>query len=236
MIDLAAATVDVWRANLGLPDTELALLSGCLDAEEERRAARFHFECDRRRFLAARSLLRHILAPYVDTAPERVALGYGHQGKPFLVEHPDTHFNLSHAGDVLVVGVARGRRVGVDVEPTIPEPVMDEVMETVSSEPERARLGSLDGSERREWFSQLWTRKEAYIKADGRGMSLDLKRIDVLSLPSQILLEGEPPSGWTQCLPWRVLDLDMGAGLAAALVAEGSEWRTDRYEWSWGRR
>lgn len=231
MIATAPGTVDVWRADLTLPDSELARLSASLNAEETRRAARFHFERDRRRFLAARGLLRHILARYADTEPERVGLGYGHQGKPFLLDRPDTQFNLSHTGDILVVGVARGLRLGIDVERTMAESVMDEVMKTVSSEPERARLGSLTGSERLERFSQLWTRKEAYIKADGRGMSLDLKRIDVLSVPNQVLVDQAHPGGWTSCPQWTVHDLDMGSGLAAALVAEGSAWGTAHFEW-----
>src|SRR5687768_10014872 len=119
MIDSAPATVDVWRADLTLPDSELVRLSASLDAEEKRRAARFHFDRDRRRFLAARGLLRHILARYAGTDPEHVALGYGQQGKPFLLENPDIQFNLSHTGDVLVVGVARGLPLGIDVERTM---------------------------------------------------------------------------------------------------------------------
>jgi 4'-phosphopantetheinyl transferase len=236
MIDLAPATVDIWRADLAVPDTERSRLSMCLDAEEERRAARFHFERDRRRFLAARGMLRHILASYLGTDPRRVALAYAAQGKPFLAEHPDMQFNLSHTADVLVVGVARDRRIGIDVERTIPDPVVNEVRETVSSEPERARLDRLDRAERRERFSQRWTRKEAYIKADGRGMSLDLKRIDVLSLPGQVLLLEELPARWSSCRQWTVHDIDLGAGLAAALVAEGTEWRAAHFEWPGGRR
>jgi 4'-phosphopantetheinyl transferase len=231
MIDLAPATVDVWRAELAVPDHELTRLSGCLDAEEEVRAARFHLERDRRRFLAARGVLRHILAGYIDSDPREVSLAYGAQGKPFLARHPDLQFNLSHTQDVLVVGVTRGRRVGIDVERTIPGSIVEEVRETVSSEPERVRLDRLDRAARRVQFSQLWTRKEAYIKADGRGMSLDLKRIDVLSLPGQVLQLEEPPASWSSCLGWTSHDLDVGPGLAAALVAEGTEWRPTHLEW-----
>ncbi len=236
MIDLAPAAVDVWRAELAVSDIELARLSECLDAEEEVRAARFHLERDRRRFRAARGVLRHILAAYVDSDPRQVGLAYGAQGKPFLAQHPDLQFNLSHTQDVLVVGVTRGRRVGIDVERTIPESVVDEVRETVSSEPERLRLDRLDGAARRVQFSQLWTRKEAYIKADGRGMSLDLKRIDVLSLPGQVLQLGERPARWSACRGWTLHDLDLGPGLAAALVAEGTEWRAAHLDWPRGSR
>lgn len=235
MIDLAPAIVDVWRADLAVQDTEMARLSMCLAVEEERRAAKFHFERDRRRFIVARGVLRHVLAPYLETDPRQVALGYAAHGKPFLAEHPDMHFNLSHAGDVLLVGVARGRRIGIDVERRIPETVVDAIRETVSSEPERVQLDHLNRAERGERFSQLWTRKEAYIKADGRGMGLDLKLIDVLSLPGRVVL-AEQARGWTSSPEWTVNDLDVGPGLAAALVVEGSEWRAARFEWPGGSR
>jgi 4'-phosphopantetheinyl transferase len=78
---------------------------------------------------------------------------------------------------------------------------------------------------------RLWTRKEAYIKADGRGMSLDLKRIDVLSLPDRLRLSGKHPLRWRLCRPWTVRDLDLGPGVGAALVAEGSDWQVAHFDW-----
>jgi 4'-phosphopantetheinyl transferase len=236
MIDTDPATIDVWRASLLLSHAELAGLSRCLDGDERRRAARFHFERDRRRFLAARGQLRHLLASYLDTDPERLEFGYGAQGKPYLAGYPEVQFNLSHAADTLVVAVARGRRLGIDVEQTIPEGVMNEVRERVSSTPEWALLETLDRSARETWFSRLWTRKEAYIKADGRGMSLDLKLIDVLSVGNRVQLWEESPPVWRSSPQWTVHDLDPGAGLAGALVAEGSGWRTAHFDWPSGGR
>jgi 4'-phosphopantetheinyl transferase len=227
----AVASIDLWRASLARSDAELARLSGCVDPEEERRAARFRLERDRRRFLAARGTLRHILAPYLETDPDRLGFGYGPRGKPFLADHPELHFNVSHAADVLLVGVAWGRRLGVDVEQTIPERVVDEVMETVSSEPELGVLRALQPAARSESFSRLWTRKEAYIKADGRGMSLDLKRVDVLTQGGLLRVREDRSSTWWPSRSWTVHDLDLGPGLAGAVVAEGSEWHITHIEW-----
>ena len=228
----ASAIIDVWHANLAFTETEIAHLSRCVDTEEERRASNFHLPRDRHRFLSARGVLRHILAPYVDTEPGRLGFAYGPQGKPFLHRHPDVHFNLSHTADVLLVAVARGRRLGVDVEHIIPEAVVDEVIGTVSSEPERMILRDLDPIARQVNFSRLWTRKEAYIKADGRGLSLDLKCIDVLSLPNRPRVYGGLSPAWRPCRLWTICDLAMGPGLAAAVAAEGSDWRVARFEWS----
>lgn len=232
----ASATVDVWRADLAVSDAELARLSGSVQAEEVRRASKFRLERDRRRFLAARGVLRHILAGYAATEPRRLTFGYGAHGKPFLVEHADLHFNISHTADVLLVGVARGRRLGVDVEATIPDTVIAEVIGTVASEPERRLLATLAPPARREWFMRLWTRKEAYIKGDGRGMSLDLRRIDVLSLPDRPRVSDGSARGWEPERPWMVRDLALGPGLAAALVADGPEWHVAHFNWRGGTR
>ena len=231
----AATAVEVWHASLLRTGAELALLAGCLDAEEERRAEKFHAQGDRRRFRAARGLLRHILSTVLGTPPERIRFGYGPQGKPFLPGDPEVHFNLSHAGEDLAVVVARGRRVGIDVEQLIPALVMDEVLETVSSEPERALLlAELPIALRQERFARLWTRKEAYIKADGRGMAIDLRGVDVLSIPGRVrLLEG---LHWSPSPEWTVRDLAPRPGLAAAVAVEGFEWRTSEFEWPQERR
>jgi 4'-phosphopantetheinyl transferase len=230
------ATVDVWRAHLALPPDELSRISDCLDEAERQRAARFRFARDRDRFRAARGLLRHILAPYLNTAPGRIRFGYTPEGKPFLLEHPDIHFNLSHADEVLVVGVARGRELGVDVERMFSEAVMAQVSGAVLSNPERLVIGGLSAAERREWFVRLWTRKEAYIKADGRGMSLRLEGIDVSTRPNRVRLLGNASNDWGVCERWAVRELAVAPGYAAALVSEGLDWEVAYLDWPSGAR
>jgi len=225
-------TVDVWRAHLNLQPDQLLPLARCLDEEEQARAGRFHFQRDVVRFRASRGLLRHILARYLGTPPERIRFGYGPMGKPFLLEHPGFHFNLSHADDVLVVGVAHGCRVGVDVERVFSEVVMDDVSRMVLSHPERVVLGRLHDEERLEWFTRLWTRKEAYIKADGRGMSLQLDQIDVSTQSGRVRLRGERPEDWYVCPQWAVRAIPVGSGYTAALAAEGFDWRLTCVDWS----
>jgi 4'-phosphopantetheinyl transferase len=224
-------TVDVWRALLALPPDELARISRCLSDEERQRAARFHFQRDRDRFLASRGLLRHILASYVKAPPGEIRLGYAPQGKPFLLDHPDLHFNLSHAEDVLVVAVAAGREIGVDVEQEFSEAVMNQVSGAVLSQPERVALGRLEPGERRKWFVRLWTRKEAYIKADGRGMSLQLECIDVSTSSGRVRLQGPAADDWPLSPRWGVRELEVAPGYAGALVAEGLDWEVGYFDW-----
>jgi len=223
--------VDVWRARLALPPDELSRISSCLGDEERQRAARFHFERDRDRFLASRGLLRHLLASYLDTPPEAVHFGYAPQGKPFLLEHPDLCFNLSHTADVMVVAVAAGRELGVDVEQVFSEAVMNQVSGTVLSHPERVVFEGLDLGERRDWFVRLWTRKEAYIKADGRGMSLPLDRIDVSTRPGRVRLHGDSPDDWRLSHRWALRELMVAPGYAAALASEGLDSQVAYFDW-----
>lgn len=231
-----APTVDVWRAQLGLPPDEVSRLSACLDDEERQRAARLRFQRDRDRFLASRGFLRHTLASYLDTPPAGVRFGYGAQGKPFLPEQPEICFNLSHTADLLVVAVATGHELGVDVEQVFSETVMNEVSGTVLSSPESVAFGRLDPAERREWFVRLWTRKEAYIKADGRGMSLPLDRIDVATRPGRVRLLGDVPDDWPVSRRWTIRELEVAPGYAGALVCEGMDWQVAYHDWPSGAR
>jgi 4'-phosphopantetheinyl transferase len=231
-----SGTVDVWWARLVLPPSQLSRLSGCLDEAEQERAGRFHFQRDRARFVASRAVLRHILAGYLGTAPGEIRFGYGLQGKPFLLDRRDLHFNVSHAEDVLVAGVAQGRELGVDVERMFSETVMAEVSGRVLSRPERELFEGLDAGERREWFVRLWTRKEAYIKADGRGMSLPLDRIDVSTFPNRVRLLTDGLDDWPLCPRWTVRNLEAAPGYTAALVSEGLDWQVACFEWPGGPR
>lgn len=231
---IRTATVAVWRASLLLPADERCRISSCLDEGERARVGRFHFPRDRDRFLASRGLLRHILAAYLDLEPADLRFGYTAEGKPFLPEHPSLRFNLSHAADRLVVAVAWDRELGVDVEEMFSEAVMNEVRERVLSPPEQAVFEDLPASERRAWFVRLWTRKEAYIKADGRGMSLPLDRIDVSVRPGRVRHQGDTPADWPLSRRWSIQELAVAPGYAGALAGEGLDWRVAYVDWTSG--
>jgi 4'-phosphopantetheinyl transferase len=181
--------------------------------------------------VAARTLLRQILAEYVDASPERLRFGYGAQGKPFLLDAPDLHFNLSHTADLLVVAVARGRPVGVDVEAVATDAVIDLVAPVVLSPPELAMCRRLSGQTRREAFARIWTRKEAYIKADGRGLSFPLMHIDVATSEHRVRLRDDARDAWTACSRWTLQPVEVAPGYAATVAAEGSDWRSACSDW-----
>lgn len=218
--------VHVWRAGLVVDPIRLRELCACLAPDEQARVGRYRFPGDAARYAAGRGVLRHLLASYLAVDPAGVGFDYGAYGKPALAVPSGSglEFNVSHAGAVLLVAVARGRAVGVDVE--FDRPTFDpELAARYFSPLEVAALRSIAPGERRPAFLACWTRKEAYIKARGRGLSLPLEQFDVTlrpGEPARLLADRGDPDAVTR---WRLVSLPMPPGYAAALVAAGRQWR-----------
>lgn len=164
----------------------LALLSD----DERARYQRFHFEHDRHSYLAAHAVTRAVLAPLAALQPPELQFEAGAQGRPELCQPasgPRLRFNLSHTRGLVACAVALEHAIGVDVEHVARRADIDQLAPAVFSERERAELAELTGDDKRTRFFQLWTLKEAYIKAVGKGLSLPLRSI-TLELPA-----GAPP-------------------------------------------
>ena len=228
---LATDEIHLWHSDLAMEGHRLAQLASYLDQDERARAARFHFERDRRRFKAGRGVLRQILASYLDVAPNGVRFGYTENGKPYLPGHSELRFNVSHSAETLVVAVARGRQVGVDVE-VLPLDAADAgVAALVFCASEQAALEGTDDSDYSRIFARLWTRKEAYIKADGRGMTLQLNHIDVGTLPEGILFYRPELNQWTPSTDWTLYTLDPSPRSVCSLAIEGADCSVASAEW-----
>jgi 4'-phosphopantetheinyl transferase len=231
-IPVEVAAVELWRAELnqGWRDQQAGDWH-CLDREERERAFRFRLLRDRNRFVASRGTLRHILSHYLGQPPEALRFGYTTAGKPFLFDHPELQFNLSHAENVLLVGVTRERPLGVDIEPVPPASLVDATSHIALSRPERQVMEMLSGQARREGFARLWTRKEAYLKADGRGIWLELDRIDVATDQHRVLLRAKTSDDWTVSPRWSVRSTELKPGYAASVAAEGDDWELASFVW-----
>ncbi|HEX7072380.1 MAG TPA: 4'-phosphopantetheinyl transferase superfamily protein [Rhodothermales bacterium] len=219
------ATVHVWRAEIGALSAVVDAHLHVLDAEERARADRFFFERDRRCFVTARTLLRTLLGRYLNVSPAEVRFRYGEQGKPELaLDGRDLHFNLSHAGDRVLIAVGRGRQVGVDVEHIRDVRYARSVANRFFSAYERDALQRLSDDEKRAAFFAIWTRKEAFIKALGGGLSHPLDAFDVTvspDEPARLVATRSDPDATSK---WRMVGVDAGPEYAAALVAEGHDW------------
>jgi len=219
-IILAENEVHLWLA--AVPDClqDLKTLREVLDADERERAARFHFERDRERYAVARGVLRLLLGAYLGTS--EFALTTNKFGKPFLQPPHDTlHFNVSHSRDLALFGFTRVSEIGVDVESIRPDFATQEIANRFFAPDEAATLAQLGEGERSGAFFNCWTRKEAYIKARGIGLSLGLSTFAVTLKPGEAAAlirvdnDADAPTRWT------MLNLDAGADYRAAATWEG---------------
>lgn len=220
----ARSVVDVWRVALDVDERRRQALAGALSPAEQERAARLRAPTSRHRYVVAHGTLRAVLARYLDQDPGSVPLATGEHGKPFLATGDDLRFNLSRAGGRALIAFARGCEVGVDLEHLDRRVDHEGLARRFFSTAERAQLATLPPQQRRLAFFAGWTRKEAFVKATGRGLSLSLHRFSVSLLPDQParLLEVDRDLG--QAAGWSLADLGAGAGegYAAALAVEGS--------------
>ncbi len=166
-----------------------------LDAAERARAQRFHFELHRRRFAHGRGMLRHVLGHMLGLAPARLRFHAGPQGKPGLdtgaIGGPPgvaLDFNLSHSAQWMLLGLSDGAALGVDVEVPRHVPELRAIAQSHFAAAERQELLSMPVEWQQDAFFACWTRKEAFVKALGGGLSLPLDGFEVSLRP------GEPPA------------------------------------------
>jgi 4'-phosphopantetheinyl transferase len=218
--------VHVWSVDLDrLPE---AVLGQPLSANERERGRRFRFERDRRRFVTARGLLRRLLGRYLGLEPSRLRFGYGPRGKPFLAGEDELRFNVSHSGGLALLAFAWDRELGVDVEEEREVEEAEAIARRYFSSWEERELRLLTEVERQAAFFRCWTRKEAFIKATGDGLSRPLDAFDVTLAPGEparlLRVEGEPEAAFRFWLE----DVSPAPGFAGALAVEGREARVVR--------
>ncbi|HWQ32050.1 MAG TPA: 4'-phosphopantetheinyl transferase superfamily protein [Blastocatellia bacterium] len=233
-LTLAQDEVHVWRASLALPAWQLRHLWQILSPEERSRAERFRFAQHRDNHIAARGLLRLILSRYLSLDPAQLRFSYGAWGKPALTAETDgdrLRFNLSHSGELALYAIAEGREVGVDLELMRADFTEAAVAQRTFSPREFAALSALPASEWTRGFFNCWTRKEAYIKARGEGLSLPLDQFDVSLAPAEPARLLRVLSDERETRRWQLKELFPGPAYAGALAAEGSDWQLRCWQW-----
>ncbi|HEY0270525.1 MAG TPA: 4'-phosphopantetheinyl transferase superfamily protein [Sphingomonas sp.] len=207
--------IGLWLLDLAMPPGRLDALTALLDDEEHARAARFRHARDRDRFIARRGQLRLLLA--AEGAGDAGAIRYTRNahGKPALADRPDLRFNLSYSGDVALCAVARGVEVGCDIawrDPALADP---RVARRLFAAAEWRALEALPPDRRTEGFFNCWTRKEAFIKALGLGVSHPLGSFAVTLAP------GDPARIISGGDGWSIASFAPAPGYQAALAAAG---------------
>ena len=226
--------VHVWRAALDIRPSQWHALFQTLSQDERTRSARFRFQKDRKRFVARRGLLRSILRRYLDVEPCQLRFSYGAYGKPALAGEfgsEGLRFNMSHSDGVALYAVSRDREVGIDIERIRLDFADIQIAEQFFSPREIAVLRALPAQMQKEAFFTCWTRKEAYIKATGNGLSLPLDTFDVSCAPGEpaalLNTRGDPK----EASRWALQGLSPGACYVAALAVEGHSWRLTCWQW-----
>jgi 4'-phosphopantetheinyl transferase len=178
-INLASNEVHVWHTNFSEVN-DFGSSVKCLSTDERTRADRFKNEHSKRTFVGSRIFLRHVLGSYLRISPSLVSLEIDHHGKPRLTDTAKSlNFNLSHADCIAICAVCAGFRVGIDLEKALPDKFGYDTATLVFSESEQQSLQAVEASEQQAAFLRGWTRKEAYAKCVGLGMSLDLRTVQV---------------------------------------------------------
>lgn len=210
-----------------MEDAERQALAGLLDDGERARADRFRFPAHSRRFQVAHARLRQELAAVLQVQPAGLEFDTGEHGKPRIAGPSSLcslEFNLSHSGSLGLVGWARGRAIGVDIE--FWRAVSDEaaLVRRYFSASEIAAYESLASPRRTRGFFNGWTRKEAYVKAVGRGLGLPLDSFDV-SLDDDDARLLRPSAIGEDGRTWTLAALPLQEGVSAAVVLEGADLR-----------
>lgn len=221
-LSLGGREVHVWRTRLDDGDWGRALLN----EEEAARADRFIRDIHGRRFAAARGALRVLIGRYLSVEAAGVAFDYNEFGKPSLAPELASHrleFNVSHSEDMALLAFSRSRVLGVDIEQLRERADFEKLARRYFSPAEVRSLEGMPILERLPAFYRCWTRKEAYIKAKGKGLSISLSSFDVAFAAgeSPTLLRAE--GGGAECARWTIHDIQPGGQFAGALVVEARE-------------
>jgi 4'-phosphopantetheinyl transferase len=226
--------VHIWQTRPDLPRDRVERLREILSIDEQQRADRFNFDGDRRRHIIARGLLRLLIARLSNISPELVKIISNSHGKPHLLHdarQPRIEFNISHSGELIYVVIANGRAVGIDVEMVRKDFPVEMTARGAFSTVEFDELMALDPALRLDSFFTCWTRKEAWSKARGEGLSALSGRsgkslFGQLPMPTSLaILEANPVANWT------LLDLQVDTGYKAAVVFEGTDCGVRRWKW-----
>jgi 4'-phosphopantetheinyl transferase len=229
-LELPSDRIDIWRVCLDSFESPEPGFSGILSQDEVARASRFHFENDRRRFVRCRIALRALLGSYLDVPPAGIRFRYGGNGKPEIAgpQHSrGLRFNVSNSRGLALIAVSSGRAIGVDIERVRPKVECLDIARRFFSAREIEALLALGENKRQEAFFACWTRKEAFLKSTGDGLTCPLSEFSVSvdpDGPAELWdVKGDPNAVSHWCLE----SVRPGAGYIGALAYKGPVCRVE---------
>lgn len=218
--------IDVWRASLELSTPQNKSLLDILSKDEVHRARRFHFKKDHDRFISARGTLRRILGSYLGERPEKIRFRYSSQGKPMLAGNADLdtlYFNLSHSNALAIYAITQNKNIGIDIEHIKDDIATEQVAQKFFSHNEMNSLNKVPEKKRKRVFYQYWTRKEALLKATGKGISFPMDQFDVSLINGMDLSSIKFPQENKRHPHLYVQYIDPDENYVAAIAIEGND-------------
>ncbi len=234
-LTLDLGEIHVWRVSLAQTESCLQCLQQTLSTDERTKADRFRFPKDRSQFIVSRGALRAILSRYLNISSHLLRFDYNPYGKPSLIVAQGGNtlrFNLSHSRGMALIAITKHRDIGVDIEGINPNFPYLEIAEKFFSPLENSVLRSLPEHLQATAFFTCWTRKEAYIKAVGKGLSIPLNQFDVSLAPGEpaaLLNVEENPE---EASKWSLIELFPSSDMVAAVAVAGDCWKLHCWEWT----
>jgi 4'-phosphopantetheinyl transferase len=224
--------VHICLASVDIAKKEILSLRRFLTDEELARASKFIFEIDRVKYTVARGILREVLGRYLSVDPHSIVFLYNKYGKPCLDErykNEKISFNLSHSGSMIIYGISKNRKIGIDIEKIHCMDSLDRIVNRYFSSHEKACFEKLSSIEKQKTFFACWTKKEAYIKAHGKGLSYPFDKFSVSMLPGEeaALLCDENHDVFL----WTLREIFSTEEYVAAVAVEGRDMDFIFYQW-----
>jgi 4'-phosphopantetheinyl transferase len=216
--ELGGRIIHVWCVGTDVSPTVAAQFEHLLAPEEKRRAARFRFHHLQCSFVVARGALRVLLGRYLRVHPASIQFNHGPKGKPAVTGSSPVEFNASRSGALALFAFTVGCEIGVDLEQVHSLSDAQSIADRFFCSDEAADLMSLPSNERERAFFLCWTRKEAYVKAIGDGLSSPLDAFRVTLRPHEPARFVHIAQDANAAKAWKLYDLQVAPNYAAALA------------------
>lgn len=222
--------IDLWFADSRNEDVEHC--RSFLNEAELKRAQQFKNNCWQRRFVIVRAILKQILARYLQINENQLLINFGRYGKPFLSAQnaPDNLvFNVSHSADKIAIVIAKAQQLGVDIEQHKTTTSLSALVKKCFAKSELQYWQSLPEAKQRAVFFDIWTRKEAFAKAVGRGIALGLDQCVTSAMNLEQWLS--IPTDYGQARDWKIINLTVVDGFSGAIVTDNLQAQLNIYPW-----
>lgn len=227
--DLKPREAHVWLITIKDFIPQLDEFQSILSSNEKKQAQRFVFTKHQQRYIVVHGILRRLLANYLNMSSKNINFIYDNYGKPKV---ENINFNISHSQNLALFAFAKNFDVGVDTEFVKKKFAGDNIACRFFSEHEIQALSKLPISERKLAFFNCWTRKEAFIKAIGKGLSFPLNKFDVDIGYNQKSLLLNVRSDEYKASDWKLIDLDPHQNYAAALAVRSRIIKIHKFHYS----